>query len=70
MSAGREDLLREADRAGSLAEIEGARERVTAWAAQHPDDEEAARAVGRLDALERALRAVGLSELPPSTGAR
>ena len=68
--AGREALLRDADSAGSLPEIEKARARAAAWLAEHPGDEGVASAAERLDALERALRAVGLSELPPSTGAR
>ncbi|MDX6647137.1 MAG: hypothetical protein QOK40_2864, partial [Miltoncostaeaceae bacterium] len=40
------------------------------WLAAHPGDEAVAGAVHRLSTLEEALRAVGLSELPPSTGAR
>jgi len=56
--------------AGSLAEIAAARGEAEAWLAGHPDDEGVGVAVERLSALEGALRAVGLSELPPSTGAR
>ena len=56
--------------AGSLAEIEAARADAEAWLAAHPGDEDVGVATERLRALEEALRAVGLSELPPSTGAR
>ena len=56
--------------AGSLAEIEAARAQAGEWLSAHPDDEAVTAAVERLSALEEALRAVGLSELPPSTGAR
>jgi hypothetical protein len=56
--------------AGSLAEIGAARALAGDWLAAHPDDEAVAVALERLSALEDALRAVGLSELPPSTGAR
>jgi aryl-alcohol dehydrogenase-like predicted oxidoreductase len=56
--------------AGSLAEIDETRAQAEAWLAAQPDDEAVTAAVERLSALEEALRAVGLSELPPSTGAR
>jgi hypothetical protein len=56
--------------AGSVAEIAAARALADEWLAAHPGDEAVVAAVGRLSALEEALRAVGLSELPPSTGAR
>jgi hypothetical protein len=56
--------------AGSLAEIAAACSLADDWLAAHPGDEAVAAAVDRLSALEEALRAVGLSELPPSTGAR
>ena len=56
--------------AGSVAEIAAARALADSWLAAHPGDEAVAVAVERLSALEEALRAVGLSELPPSTGAR
>jgi hypothetical protein len=56
--------------AGSLAEIEAARALAGDWLAANPGDEAVAAAMARLAALEGALRAMGLSELPPSTGAR
>ena len=56
--------------AGAVAEIGAARARAEDWLAAHPGDEAVVAAVARLSALEEALRAVGLSELPPSTGAR
>ncbi|MGD9696343.1 MAG: hypothetical protein AB7V42_11880 [Thermoleophilia bacterium] len=63
----REGLLIAATQAQSLAEIEELRDRLAAW---DPDDAEVARARERLDRLERALEQIGLSELPPTSGAR
>jgi len=56
--------------AGSLAEIAAAREQAEAWLADHPDDAEVRAAWARLGALAASLEALGLDELPPSTGAR
>jgi hypothetical protein len=66
----RDAAVQAAVSAQSLAEIELARELVDAWLADHPHDEELVSVWQRMDALERSLRAVGLTELPPSTGAR
>lgn len=68
--AGRQELLLAAERAGSLAEIEELRGRLAAFLADEPDDREVALAAQRLAALGDALEAIGLTELPPSTGAR
>jgi hypothetical protein len=66
----REGLLLAAARAGSLAEITEVRPAIDALLEQEPDDEDLAAARERLDALREALEAIGLDELPPSTGAR
>jgi hypothetical protein len=66
----REGLLLAAARAGSLAEITEVRPAIDALLEQEPDDEELAAARDQLDALREALEAIGLDELPPSTGAR
>ena len=66
----REGLLLAAARAGSLAEITEVRPAFDALLEQEPDDEDLAAARDRLDALREALEAIGLDELPPSTGAR
>jgi hypothetical protein len=66
----REGLLLAAARAGSLAEITEVRPAIDALLEQQPDDEDLAAARDRLDALREALEAIGLDELPPSTGAR
>jgi hypothetical protein len=66
----REGLLLAAARAGSLAEITEVRPAIDALLEQEPDDEDLAAARDRLDALQEALEAIGLDELPPSTGAR
>ena len=71
MSAGdREDLLLRLAEAGSAEEIATIRGRARAWLSDHPDDREVALAARRLDAVLAALREMGISELPPSTGAR
>ena len=67
--SGREGLLLAAARAGSLAEIAEIRPAIDALLEQEPDEDLAA-ARDRLDALRDALEAIGLDELPPSTGAR
>ena len=66
----REGLLLAAARAGSLAEITEVRPAIDALLEQEPDDEDLVGARDRLDALREALEAIGLDELPPSTGAR
>ena len=66
----REGLLLAAARAGSLAEISEVRPAIDALLEQEPGDEDLAAARDRLDALREALEAIGLDELPPSTGAR
>ena len=66
----REGLLLAAARAGSLAEITEVRPAIDALLEQEPADEDLAAARDRLDALREALEAIGLDELPPSTGAR
>ena len=66
----REGLLLAAARAGSLAEITEVRPAIDALLEQEPGDEDLAAARDRLDALREALEAIGLDELPPSTGAR
>jgi len=66
----REGLLLAAARAGSRAEIAEIRPAIDALLAEEPDDEDLAAARDRLDALRDALEAIGLDELPPSTGAR
>lgn len=68
--SGREELLLAAARAGSLAEIAEIRPAVDARLAEEPDDEDLGAARDRLEALQEALEAIGLDELPPSTGAR
>lgn len=68
--SGREELLLAAARAGSLAEIAEIRPAVDARLAEEPDDEDLVAARDRLEALQEALEAIGLDELPPSTGAR
>jgi hypothetical protein len=71
VSAGdREDLLLRLADAGSGEEIAAIRGRARAWLSDHPDDREVALAARRLDAVLAALREMGISELPPSTGAR
>lgn len=66
----REGLLLAAARAGSLAEITEVRPAIDALLEQEPGDEDLVAARDRLDALREALEAIGLDELPPSTGAR
>jgi hypothetical protein len=66
----REGLLLAAARAGSLSEIAEIRPAVDALLEQEPDDEDLVAARDRLQALREALEAIGLDELPPSTGAR
>jgi hypothetical protein len=66
----REGLLLAAARAGSLAEITEVRPAIDALLEQEPGDEDLVGARDRLDALREALEAIGLDELPPSTGAR
>jgi hypothetical protein len=66
----REGLLLAAARAGSLAEIAEIRPAIDALLEQGTDDADLVAARDRLDALRDALEAIGLVELPPSTGAR
>lgn len=66
----REGLLLAAARAGSRAEIEEVRPAIDALLAQDPGDDDLVAARDRLEALSEALEAIGLDELPPSTGAR
>jgi hypothetical protein len=66
----REGLLLAAARAGSLAEIAEIRPAIDALLEQGTDDADLVAARDRLDALRDALEAIGLDELPPSTGAR
>jgi hypothetical protein len=66
----REGLLLAAARAGSRAEITEIRPAIDALLEQEPDDDDLVVARDRLDALREALEAIGLDELPPSTGAR
>jgi hypothetical protein len=66
----REGLLLAAARAGSRAEITEIRPAIDALLEEEPDDDDLVAARDRLDALREALEAIGLDELPPSTGAR
>jgi hypothetical protein len=66
----REELLLRLAEAGSADEIEAIGGDARAWLSDHPDDREVALAARRLDAMLAALREMGISELPPSTGAR
>jgi hypothetical protein len=66
----REGLLLAAARAGSLAEIAEIRPAIDALLEREPDDADLVAARDRLAALRDALEAIGLDELPPSTGAR
>ena len=66
----RSALIRRLEEAGSVAEADEALAVAREWIERHPDDAEVIRTAGRLAALARALREIGLSELPPSTGAR
>jgi hypothetical protein len=68
--SGREGLLLAAARAGSRAEITEIRPAIDALLEQEPDDDDLVAARDRLEALREALEAIGLDELPPSTGAR
>lgn len=66
----REGLLLAAARAGSRAEIAEIRPAIDALLEEDPDDGDLVTARDRLEALREALEAIGLDELPPSTGAR
>jgi hypothetical protein len=66
----RSALIRRLEEAGSVVEADEALAVAREWIERHPDDAEVIGTAGRLAALARALREIGLSELPPSTGAR
>ena len=66
----RSALIRRLEEAGSVAEADEALAVAREWIERHPDDAVVVGSAGRLAALARALREIGLSELPPSTGAR
>jgi hypothetical protein len=66
----REGLLLAAARAGSRTEIDEIAPALDALLEEEPDDEDLVAARDRLEALRVALEAIGLDELPPSTGAR
>lgn len=66
----REGLLLAASRAGSRAEITEISPAIDALLERDPGDGDLVAARDRLEALRQALEAIGLDELPPSTGAR
>ena len=66
----REGLLLAAARAGSRAEVAEILPAIDALLERDPGDEDLVAARDRLEALREALEAIGLDELPPSTGAR